>query len=67
MEKEKGKRVRWKTTVISGRISIQMKNAVVDIIESGKYVDITDYLRDLIRKDLEARGIKLENEITSAY
>ena len=63
MTEKPGKRKRWKTTVISGRISIQMKNAVVDIIESGKYVDITDYLRDLIRKDLEARGITLEKDI----
>lgn len=64
MEKEKGKRVRWKTKVISGRVSLQMYQTVLDIVNSGIYVDVTDYLRDLIRKDLDARGVTLENEIT---
>ena len=66
MEKEGRKRVRWETKVISGRVSPQTYQAVLDIIDSGNYVDVTDYLRDLIRKDLDARGIVLENEITSA-
>ncbi len=66
MEKKGGKRVRWETKVISGRVSPQTYQAVLDIIDSGNYVDVTDYLRDLIRKDLDARGIVLENEITSA-
>ncbi|MDP2899666.1 MAG: hypothetical protein Q8O47_01690 [Candidatus Bathyarchaeota archaeon] len=26
------------------------------MIESGLYVDVTDYLRDVVRKDLKARG-----------
>ena len=62
-QKKGAKRARWKTKVISGRISPQMYQAVLDIINSGKYVDVTDYLRDMIRKDLEARGITLEKEI----
>jgi len=60
MEKTEGKRVRWKTVVISGRVSPQMYQAVLEIVNSGSYVDVTDYLRDLIRKDLNARGITLE-------
>jgi len=64
MEKKGGKRVRWKTKVISGRVSPQMYQAVLDIVNSGNYVDVTDYLRYLIRKDLEARGITIEKEIT---
>ena len=39
-----------------------MYEAVIKVVESGSYVDVTDYLRDLIRKDLEARGIGLENK-----
>ena len=65
MEKKGGKRVRWETKVISGRVSPKTYQAVLDIVDSGNYVDVTDYLRDLIRKDLYARGIVLENEITS--
>ena len=60
MEEKKGKRVRWKTKVISGRVSPKMYQAVLDIVNLGNYVDVTDYLRYLIRKDLEARGIILE-------
>ena len=63
MEKKGGKRVRWKTKVISGRISPQMYQAVLEIVESGSYVDVTDYLRYLIRKDFDARGVILEKEI----
>jgi len=62
-QKKGAKRARWKTKVISGRVSPPMYQAVLDIINSGKYVDVTDYLRDMIRKDLEARGITLEKEI----
>ena len=39
-----------------------MYEAVIRVVESGPYVDVTDYLRDLIRKDLEARGIDLEDK-----
>jgi len=55
---EGSKRVRWDTKVLSGRVSIPMYNAVLDIINKGNYADVTDYLRDLIRKDFEARGIE---------
>lgn len=53
------RRQRWDTKVISGRISPSMYEAVIKVVESGSYVDVTDYLRDLIRKDLEARSIEL--------
>jgi len=60
MEGKKGKRVRWKTVVISGRVSPKTYQAVLDVVDSGSYVDVTDYLRDLVRKDLDARGVVLE-------
>ena len=41
-----------------------MYQAVLDIVDSGNYVDVTDYLRYLIRKDLDVRGVILEKEIT---
>ncbi len=37
-----------------------MLKAIDSVIDSGKYLRVSDYLRDLIRKDLEARGIKIE-------
>jgi len=62
-QKKGAKRARWKTKVISGRVSPQIYQAVLDIVNSGNYVDVTDYLRDMIRKDLEARGVTIEKEI----
>ena len=58
-QKKGAKRTRWETKVISGRVSPQMYEAVLEIVNSGNYVDVTDYLRYLIRKDLDARGITL--------
>ena len=58
-EPKKRKRVRWKTKVISGRISEPTMDAVLEIISEGTYADVTDYLRDIIRKDIEARNISI--------
>ncbi len=60
MSKKEGKRKRSETKVISGRVSPKTYQVVLDIVESGSYVDVTDYLRDVIRKDLDERGIILE-------
>ena len=58
----KRRRERWDTKMISGRISPPMYEAVIKVVESGSYVNVTDYLRDIIRKDLEARGIVPERK-----
>jgi len=58
-QKKRG-RPRRDTKVISGRITPVMFEAVNKVVDSGKYVDVTDYLRDIIRKDLEVRGIRIE-------
>jgi len=52
-------RPRADTKVISGRISPKTFDAVIKVIANGAYVDVTDYLRDVIRKDLESRGVTL--------
>jgi len=57
----KGRRQRWDTRVLSGRVSPSMYVAVIKVVEAGNYVDVTDYLRDIVRKDLDARGISLED------
>ena len=62
MGEEGSKRVRWDTKVLSGRVSVAMYDAVLSIVNKGNYVDMTDYLRDILRKDFEARGIKIESE-----
>jgi len=55
------RRERWDTKVLSGRISVPMMNAVLKIVDSGSYANVTDYLRDVVRKDLEARGVNLSS------
>lgn len=60
LSREGSKRVRWRTKVLSGRVSEKMYETVLDIVHQGNYADVTDYLRDLIRRDFEARGIKIE-------
>ncbi len=52
------KRQRWETVVISGRIAPYMMEAVLDVIDTGAYANVTDYLRDIIRADLKAREEK---------
>ena len=52
---EPKKRQRWETAVISGRISHAMMNSVIDVIDTGAYANVTDYLRDIIRTDLKNR------------
>lgn len=51
------KRRQRDTRVVSGRVSPRMFEEVNKIVESGDYVDMTDYLRDMIRKDLRERKI----------
>jgi Arc/MetJ-type ribon-helix-helix transcriptional regulator len=58
---KKTRRQRWDTRVISGRVSPSTYETVIKVVEAGNYVDVTDYLRDIVRKDLEARGISLES------
>ena len=58
-EKKTRKRQRWETKVLSGRISVPMMEAVLDVVHEGSYANVTDYLRDIVRKDLEVRGVKL--------
>ena len=48
------------TRVVSGRVSPQMFAAVKKIVDSGNYVDMTDYLRDMIRRDLKERKVLIQ-------
>ncbi len=48
------------TRVVSGRVSPQMFDAVKKIVDTGNYVDMTDYLRDMIRRDLKERKVLIQ-------
>jgi len=46
------------TYPLSVRVTLPMLMAIDEVIDSGKYLRVSDYLRDLVRKDLESRGDK---------
>jgi len=50
------------TAIINARLPIPMKKAVDQVMDSGLYFNVSHYVREVIRKDLEARGIELEGE-----
>jgi Arc/MetJ-type ribon-helix-helix transcriptional regulator len=50
------RRVRAENYAVSTRVPIQVLNEIEDLVKQGHYLDISDYLRDIIRRDLEQRG-----------
>jgi len=48
------------TAIVNARLPIQMKNAVDQVLDSGVYFNVSHYLRDVVRKDLESREMSLE-------
>jgi len=61
-EEKRGKT--WQLTKKSYKIPLRVTapiyDAMLGIIESGAHFNVQDYLMNLIRRDLRARGIKLE-------
>jgi len=55
-----GKDMLLYTAVVNARLPIQMKNAVDQVLASGLYFNISHYVRDVVRKDLESREMSLE-------
>ena len=45
------------TTPVSTRITKPMHDAILKLLEVNAHVNVADYLRDLVRKDLENRGV----------
>jgi hypothetical protein len=52
------------TIPVSTRITRPMRHAINSVLQVNAHINVADYLRDLIRKDLEARGIKVEAAAT---
>ena len=49
------KKVSVENFPVSTRVPKAVYGEIEKIIEEGNYLDISDYLRDVIRKDLESR------------
>jgi len=50
------------TTTVSTRITKPMHKALLDFLSINAHINVADYLRDLIRKDLEKRGIQIASQ-----
>jgi len=50
------------TTPVSTRITKPMHKAILVILETNAHVNVADYLRDLIRKDLEKKGVQFDEK-----
>ena len=48
------------TVPVSTRITKSALENIEEIIKDGYYTDLGDYLRDIIRKDLQARKVEKE-------
>jgi len=48
------------TYPISSRVTLSMLAAIDVVLKSGQYLRVSDYLRDLVRKDLAERGIPIK-------
>lgn len=52
------------SAVVSTRVPIPIMDAIEEVLDSGFYYKTSDYLRDIIKKDLDSRGIGLKPEET---
>ena len=47
------------TVIVHARLPIPMRNAIGKVLDTGNYFNISHYIRDVVKKDLDARGIDL--------
>lgn len=54
------RKVRVNTYAVSTRITRSLLDEIEEMVRAGLFIDVADYLRTLIRKDLDARRAKGE-------
>jgi len=50
---------RIKTFTVSTRVTKPMFKRIQTVLETNAHINTADYVRDLIRRDLEDRGMKI--------
>ena len=48
------------SAIINARIPVSMRSAVDNVLDSGIYLNISHYMREVVRKDLESRVFQLK-------
>ena len=56
----KFEKVEVENVVIGARVSRQMYKAILKLLQQGSHVSVSDYLRDVLRRDLKERGLLVE-------
>lgn len=61
MVKDKEEKAKYEadSKVVSTRVTIPVYEAINKVIETGLYLRTSDYLRDIIIKDLKSREIEI--------
>lgn len=49
---------RIETITVSTRVTGPMSKGIQTVLEKDTHINTADYIRDLIRRDLEGRGIR---------
>ena len=56
----------WQLTEESYKVSIRVAAPIYDamlrVLDSGVYFNVQDYIKDVIRRDLEARDIRMDDK-----
>lgn len=52
----KAEELKIESKTVGTRITKVMYNKILELLPANAHVSISDYLRDLIRRDLEAKG-----------
>ena len=62
MKTRENKKDEPQTIPVATRITKAMLQGIQTILAANAHINIADYIRDLIRCDLEKRGIAMEEE-----
>ena len=56
----KFEKVEVESVVIGARVSRRMYKAILKLLQQGSHISVSDYLRDVLRRDLKERGLLAE-------
>lgn len=54
----------FQTVPVATRITKPMLKAIQSLLTTNAHINVADYIRDLIRQDLQERGIEIEGKVT---
>ena len=58
------RRIKVESVSISARVPHTILEEIEEIVKEGYYMDVNDYVREVIRKDLKARKLYKESTLS---